>query len=221
MFSGYLFLLLACSVCLTSNAFRPIGKLLPFDQLISSHIRQHRRYYDSEKISLCRGPQQLHKYSYSGESDVTKSALTTMFSSNTDSALSEPFKQTKSSTFQIIAKTIEVLTNLFPVWVLAFSIFGNLQPTAFHWFSPLITPALALTMMCMGMTLTLNDFRKVSKTPEYVLVGFLAQYSIMPFSAALISRIFQLGPELSAGLILVGCAPGINEWLYYNRLTFL
>jgi BASS family bile acid:Na+ symporter len=60
----------------------------------------------------------------------------------------------------------------------------------------------------MGMSLTVSDFKRVFQTPQYVLIGFLAQYTIMPTAAAALSKIFQLGPELSAGLILVGCAPG-------------
>jgi BASS family bile acid:Na+ symporter len=103
---------------------------------------------------------------------------------------------------------LDKVTNLFPLWVLSFSVLGYIKPTLFTWFSPFITPALALTMMCMGMTLTVSDFKRVITTPEYVLVGFLAQYSIMPFAAAGLAKLFQLGPELSAGLILVGCAPG-------------
>ena len=103
---------------------------------------------------------------------------------------------------------LDKATNLFPLWVLSFSIIGSLKPSLLTWFSPFITPALALTMVCMGMTLTVADFQRVFKTPQFVLLGFLAQYTIMPLSAALISKVFKLGPALSAGVILVGCAPG-------------
>ena len=60
----------------------------------------------------------------------------------------------------------------------------------------------------MGMSLTIADFARVCQTPQFVILGFLCQYSIMPLAAAGISKVLRLGPELSAGLILVGCAPG-------------
>jgi hypothetical protein len=35
-----------------------------------------------------------------------------------------------------------------------------------------------------------------------------AQYTIMPSMAFLMSRLYRLSPELTAGVILVGCCPG-------------
>lgn len=109
---------------------------------------------------------------------------------------------------QSITSVMSQATNLFPVWVLLASISGKLKPEVFQWFTPFITPALATTMMSMGMSLSPSDFSGVLKCPQYVLVGFLAQYMIMPTSAFYISKFLKLGPELTAGLILVGCAPG-------------
>jgi BASS family bile acid:Na+ symporter len=60
----------------------------------------------------------------------------------------------------------------------------------------------------MGMTLTVDDFKRVATQPKYVLIGFLAQYMIMPLSAFFIAKAAGLGPALSSGLILVGCSPG-------------
>jgi len=39
-----------------------------------------------------------------------------------------------------------------------------------------VTPALAATMLSMGITLTVKDFERVAKTPKFVLAGFLAQF---------------------------------------------
>ncbi|KAJ1421007.1 bile acid:sodium symporter [Ochromonadaceae sp. CCMP2298] len=99
-------------------------------------------------------------------------------------------------------------TNLFPLWVLSFSLLGFIRPNLFLWFAPLVTAALTLTMICMGMTLTVSDFKNVASSWRLVLLGFVAQYTIMPFSAAALSRVMGLSPELASGLILVGCAPG-------------
>ena len=103
---------------------------------------------------------------------------------------------------------ITTATNIFPLWVILSCVIGNVKPAALQWFTPYITPALALTMLSMGMTLTINDFYRVLKQPQLIAVGFVAQYLIMPLSAYYVAKFMQLGPELSTGLILVGCAPG-------------
>jgi BASS family bile acid:Na+ symporter len=115
---------------------------------------------------------------------------------------------TCGSSGKTTANFLDKATNLFPVWVFIASIIGNRVPNMFVWFSPFITPALILTMTAMGMTLTVDDFRNVLANPQFVLLGFLSQYTIMPSVAYLLTKLFKLGPELSVGLILVGCAPG-------------
>jgi len=103
---------------------------------------------------------------------------------------------------------LDKATSLFPFWVLSFVLLGLEHPDTFSWFSAYVTPALALTMTCMGMSLSLKDFAGVLHAPQFIILGFLAQYIIMPLLAYMITKVAKLGPDLSAGLILVGCAPG-------------
>ena len=105
-------------------------------------------------------------------------------------------------------KYMNKATNLFPLWVVGASVLGWYQPTLFSWFRPFITNALAVTMLGMGMTLTVEDFKRVGKSPKSVGIGFLAQFSIMPMTAYLIAKALNLPNEIATGLILVGCAPG-------------
>ena len=104
--------------------------------------------------------------------------------------------------------TCNTITNLFPLWVLGATIFGYYRPEVIKSYMHLVSPALALTMGFMGMTLTGNDFLRVLKEPRYILLGMASQFTIMPLLAATMAKTQQLPPELSAGLILVGCAPG-------------
>ena len=113
---------------------------------------------------------------------------------------------TREKTF--LAAIVERITLFFPMWVLSFSLIGFKLPFLFEWFSPFITPALALTMAGMGMTLSYKDFAQLIPNWRFILIGFVAQYSVMPISAFYISRAMQLSSELATGLILVGCAPG-------------
>jgi BASS family bile acid:Na+ symporter len=58
------------------------------------------------------------------------------------------------------------------------------------------------------MTLTLDDLRGALKMPKELFAGFVLQYSVMPLSAFLVSKLLKLPSHYAAGLILVGCCPG-------------
>ena len=81
-----------------------------------------------------------------------------------------------------------------------------------------INPMLGLIMFGMGLTLSAKDFRVVLSRPKDILLGCLAQFTIMPFMAWLLSQIFSLPKELTLGMILVGCCPGGTA---SNVITFL
>lgn len=67
---------------------------------------------------------------------------------------------------------------------------------------------LAFIMLCMGLTLSFDDFRRIAQMPKAVMIGFVAQYSIMPFFAWGTAHALDLPPYFAVGLILVGCCPG-------------
>ena len=117
---------------------------------------------------------------------------------------STPFPSSSSSLNILMDKA----TGLFPAWVVAASFNGAINPSTLTWFTPYITPALSITMIAMGMTLSTNDFKRISDNPTNVIVGILCQYTIMPLLAYSSAKFFALPPDLASGLILVGCAPG-------------
>ena len=81
-----------------------------------------------------------------------------------------------------------------------------------------INPMLGLIMFGMGLTLSVKDFSVVFSRPKDVLMGCLAQFTIMPLMAWLLSQIFSLPNDLTLGMILVGCCPGGTA---SNVITFL
>jgi len=81
-----------------------------------------------------------------------------------------------------------------------------------------INPMLGLIMFGMGLTLNPNDFRIVFSRPKDVLIGCLAQFTVMPLLAWLLTKVFALPPELALGVILVGCCPGGTA---SNVITYL
>lgn len=81
-----------------------------------------------------------------------------------------------------------------------------------------INPMLGLIMFGMGLTLNPNDFRIVFSRPKDVLTGCLAQFTVMPLLAWILTKIFSLPPDLALGVILVGCCPGGTA---SNVITYL
>lgn len=89
------------------------------------------------------------------------------------------------------------------------SVLALIHPTLFTWFSgPLITLGLGFIMLGMGLTMQLDDFRRVLQTPQRVLWGVLLQFFVMPFLGWFLSRMFRLPAPFAVGLILVASCPG-------------
>ncbi|XP_057831441.1 probable sodium/metabolite cotransporter BASS2, chloroplastic [Cryptomeria japonica] len=106
-------------------------------------------------------------------------------------------------------KVVELLTTLFPVWVIIGTIIGIYKPSAVTWLqTDLFTVGLGFLMLSMGLTLTFEDFRRCMRNPWTVGVGFIAQYFIKPLLGFMIASSLKLSAPLATGLILVSCCPG-------------
>ncbi len=67
---------------------------------------------------------------------------------------------------------------------------------------------LALIMLGLGMSLTIQDFIRVIKVPKDFLVGFICQLILLPIVALSLALLLNLPAELALGLMLIACAPG-------------
>ena len=106
-------------------------------------------------------------------------------------------------------RLLALATNLFPIWVLVGGALALVQPAWFMWFSGgFITWGLAVIMLGMGLTLNMDDCKRVLKMPRAVGIGILAQYTIMPFLGWGIAHLLKLETQFAVGLILVSCCPG-------------
>ncbi len=77
------------------------------------------------------------------------------------------------------------LTLLFPLWMILSGAAALCWPERFMAMNQgsVVVLVLAFIMLCMGLTLTLEDFRRIARMPRAVAIGFAAQYSIMPLLA--------------------------------------
>ncbi|CAG5018738.1 Pantothenate precursors transporter PanS [Dyadobacter sp. CECT 9275] len=71
----------------------------------------------------------------------------------------------------------------------------------------LITPLIQLIMFGTGSSMGFKDFVELSKSPKSVIVGVIAHFLIMPSLGFLLAKANDFSPEISAGIILLGCSP--------------
>lgn len=105
-------------------------------------------------------------------------------------------------------RNARVAVTVFPILVLAAALFGFFFAPTARVLTPHVNTLLIVIMFGMGLTLTLPDFKLVLTRPLPILIGVIAQYAIMPLAGWAVARVLGLPPDLAAGLILGGCAPG-------------
>ncbi|HET7289857.1 MAG TPA: bile acid:sodium symporter family protein, partial [Thermodesulfobacteriota bacterium] len=112
----------------------------------------------------------------------------------------------------------KAVTDYFTFWIILFSVVTFLYPAPFAGLTGLIVPVLGIIMFGMGMTLTVEDFRRIAARPRDVAIGAAAQYGIMPVTGFILVKVFQLDPMLATGVVLVGSCPGGTA---SNVITYL
>ena len=77
---------------------------------------------------------------------------------------------------------------------------------------------LMIIMFGMGLSLKFEDFKIVLIRPKDIIIGCVAQFTIMPLLAFVLCKLFNLEPALMVGVILVGACPGGTS---SNVITYL
>jgi len=130
----------------------------------------------------------------------------------------------------MLTKVLGFYTKYFGVWVVLFGVVAYLWPGLFvnleqgitWFFASTIERAVpeplrlrtgmnwffALTMFGIGAVLQIEDFKRIIQNPVLVLIGTVTEWTVTPFGAFVLAKVFNLPPEIAVGLILTGSAPG-------------
>ncbi|QKG70013.1 bile acid:sodium symporter family protein [Erythrobacter mangrovi] len=112
---------------------------------------------------------------------------------------------------------IGLATRLFAFWTVAGTLLAWFVPPLFLWVvdarfapfgQPLVSVMLGVVMLGMGLSLTVEDFRRVLRLPKAVLAGVALQFTIMPLAGFALAKLMGLEMGLAVGLVLVACCPG-------------
>jgi BASS family bile acid:Na+ symporter len=90
------------------------------------------------------------------------------------------------------------------------------QSTALTLFLPI---ALGIIMLGLGLSLKIDDFKRVILFPKAVFIGLFCQMILLPLLCFLIVIFFKLPPALAVGLMLLSASPGGATANLYSHLS--
>ncbi|SAL41134.1 Sodium Bile acid symporter family protein [Caballeronia peredens] len=96
------------------------------------------------------------------------------------------------------------ITRLFPLCAVLASVAAYSFPSSVTGIAPHVTTLLTIIMLSMGVTLSVDDFRRVFTRPAPVIAGIVLHYLVMPLAAWVIAKALRMPPDLTAGMVLVG-----------------
>ena len=115
------------------------------------------------------------------------------------------------------------LTKWFTVIVIVWAVFNYFVPAASLWGKAYTGYMLGIVLFGMGLTLTLDDFKRILTQPLMVIIGTVAHFIIMPLIAVALCAIFHLSGtssnvmsylsrgdvalDVSIGILSTLCAP--------------
>lgn len=78
-----------------------------------------------------------------------------------------------------------------------------------RFFSSVLLPVvIAFTIMGIGTSLSVSDFRNIFRFPRGIAVGLLGQLVLLPLVAITVAYFSPLAPEIKVGIVLVAACPG-------------
>ncbi|HIN40386.1 MAG TPA: bile acid:sodium symporter family protein [Flavobacteriales bacterium] len=72
----------------------------------------------------------------------------------------------------------------------------------------LLNTSVAIIMLGMGLSLTIEDFKRIKEEPKSVFVGLFNQLLLLPLIAIVLIFLLRLKGEYAVGLMLVAACPG-------------
>jgi BASS family bile acid:Na+ symporter len=79
--------------------------------------------------------------------------------------------------------------------------------------------ALGIIMLGLGLSLTIADFKRVTRYPKAMTIALVCQMIVLPTLCFFLVRFSGLGPELAVGLMLLAASPGGATANLYSHLS--
>lgn len=79
--------------------------------------------------------------------------------------------------------------------------------------------ALGVIMLGLGLSLTVDDFRRVARYPRAITIALFCQMVLLPVLCFVLVIVFRMPPELAVGLMLLSASPGGPTANLYSHLS--
>src|SRR5699024_3716050 len=93
------------------------------------------------------------------------------------------------------------ITRLFPLWAALCALWAYFMPTAFQPVKAYTAELLMFVMFTMGVSLSLDDFKRVFIKPKAIIVCTVLHYIVMPSLAVILAKLFSMPPDLLVGMV--------------------
>ena len=111
-----------------------------------------------------------------------------------------------------VLKKIGIISSLasryIGIIIIAFSCLAFFWRDGFSWMTNYTSVFLGVIMFGMGLTIKLDDFRAIFSRPKEVVIGAVAQYTIMPVIAWLLCKVMNLPAGGTASNVITYIAGG-------------
>ena len=89
-----------------------------------------------------------------------------------------------------LEKISSLLTKYIGIIIILFSVLAFFWRDGFIWTTTYTSVFLGVAMFGMGLTIRMEDFQVVFSRPREVIIGCVAQYTVMPLAAWLLAVAF-------------------------------
>lgn len=72
----------------------------------------------------------------------------------------------------------------------------------------ILASSLAIIMLGMGLSLVVEDFKRIFFQPKAIVIGLINQVILLPIIAFGLTSVFSLKPEIAVGLMILSACPG-------------
>ncbi len=72
----------------------------------------------------------------------------------------------------------------------------------------ILASSLIIIMLGMGLSLVIDDFKRVVLYPKAILIGLVNQIIILPLIGFTIATLFHIKPEIAVGIMILAACPG-------------
>ena len=107
-----------------------------------------------------------------------------------------------------VGKVSSFLTKYIGVIIICFSVIAFFWRDGFAWTTSYTSVFLGVAMFGMGLTIKMDDFKRVFSRPKEILIGFIAQYTIMPVIAWILCQVCLLYTSSGSDAEILRCHIG-------------